>query len=657
MLTDLLVTAIVDFAQPDWGDGNSAPRERCHRAANSMLLGRGGDVRCRFVPYAFLAARERMHPRASVLQPRVQVAADHAQQLPDRFDCLLAGRLHDTAKLRDALQLPPATQDAAIYAHAWLRWGEECDTRINGDYAAILWARDDKLLRLARSPLSRQPLHLWRDGNRIIASSTPRAIFAAGVASRVDDDRLADLLFLNLKDPNASRYAGLSRIGPGHVARHRPDGSHLRRYWSAASVPPVRFARDEDYVEATREQLRAGVSAATADADEPAILLSGGLDSQTVAAFVLEGLPQGRHLHSFTATPASGYRAEHRPDVIEDESAAVQALAAMYPALRPEFVQADPDALLPDYDKFMLLSAWPAMNEGAQQWVGQALRLARQSGCDAMLCGDLGNAAFSFGGETAIAGLMRSGRWRSAWHEIRASRDPRGIARRAFALAVRPNLPLSAKLAIDGARGLLKPAFGNWNGLDPEFARGSGVIERARAAGYDWHGYIPRDASAWRRDLLATFESEGAEISLGLELLHGVPLRDPLAYRPLVELCAGMPDDQFLRHGTDRWLARRVVLGKVPDTVRLEQRMGRQSADWPLRFAAGRASLLADMHSMEQDPRLAHIFDFAGMARDLAAWDGTDRPRDGNTARIAFRIARAVMAARFVRHVEGRNAG
>ena len=647
-MSDLLVTAIVDLGGEGWPGPDTADR-----VAGSMLLGLGGDVRCMQAGSAFLAARTPHRHRHPGRRPQVtQVRSDPA--MPAGLHCLLAGTLHDIDSVSRMLGLPPDADKAAMFAHAYARWGDDVENRLHGDYAAILWHDQETLLRLSRSPLSRQPLHVWRDGPHVVASSTPRAIFAAGIPSYVDDDRLADLLLLNLCDPNSSRYAGLSRVGPGHVAHHRPGGARIRRYWAIDDLPKVRFSRDEDYAEAASDALAKAVAASTENLRKPGMLLSGGLDSQAVAAFALA---RADDLPSWTNVPAPGFTPVPRPDSFADESDHVRALAAMYPGLEPHFLHADPDSLLPCYDRFLMLAAWPGFNEGGLQWVGKALHRASTLGCDAMLCGDAGNIGFSYGAEPAIAHWARSGRLIRATREILFSGDDRGIVRRTLSLAVRPNLPASLQHWIDRKRSWAKPVTGYWNALSHDFARDSGAFDRARAAGYDPHGAMPRTSRAWRGEVAASLASETAEISLGLELLHGVPLRDPLAYRPLVELCAGMPDDQFLHRGTNRWLARRVLEGRVPEIVRTETRMGRQSADWPLRFAASRESLLAELESMQRDPRLARIIDFPAMARDLAAWPGTDDPQDGYTMRIAFRIGRAVMAARFVRHVEGRNVG
>ena len=60
---------------------------------------------------------------------------------------------------------------------------------------------------------------------------------------------------------------------------------------------------------------------------------------------------------------------------------------------------------------------------------------------------------------------------------------------------------------------------------------------------------------------------EAGDIYTAMENINGIVLREPASYRPLFEFCASLPDDQYLRNGKSRWLARRLLKGKVPDMV------------------------------------------------------------------------------------------
>ena len=95
----------------------------------------------------------------------------------------------------------------------------------------------------------------------------------------------------------------------------------------------------------------------------------------------------------------------------------------------------------------------------------------------------------------------------------------------------------------------------------------------------------------------------------GMELLYGIPLRDPAAYRPLVEFCHGLPTGIFRRDGTDRWLAREMARGRMPEEQRLRRDIGLHHVDWHRRIARARPQLLDELERMAGDADIAAMLD------------------------------------------------
>lgn len=619
-----------------------------------MLLGKGGgDVRQAAAPGALLAAREpvayaqrSMRPKTRRMPPPSHASGCYA---------LFAGHLHNRSEMLDQLNLPPITTDAMIYAEAYASFGADCDSQIIGDYASILWFPDKRTLRLAASPLSMQPLHLWRDGNRIVVSSNPRMIFACGVQPLVDDRKLADSLMVNFTDTTQSWYKGLSRVAPGTCEIHDPSGVKSTRFWSVSEVEPVRFAKDDDYVEAVAEQFDHAITAAMQGAHTPGIMLSGGLDSQAVASFAVNNLAPGKQLRSYTWKPVDEFVPNDHPGHFDNETDHVRELIAQYPQLVPSFIT-EPDVEYGHYyDRIFMLSGWP--NYAYLNWVDALYEQSHKDGCDIMLTGVLGNATFSFDGSIGMAGWLRSGNWIRLISELRHYSYPKSFLKRFYRMALKPNLPLSLKRRIDTAKGVLPDPFNRWVPMKEDYATSNGVLERAEDRGFDYHFFVAKNGAAIRELSVQFFELETAQIRQGTRLLHGVETRQPLAYRPLVELCAGIPDDQYLRDGQNRWLARRLLKGRIPEVVRNEIRQGNDSADWPIHMMKHRPGLLKELESLKGDERLGGILDFERLHENFAQWDGTNAPGSYNESKIPSSIGRAIRTARFVKHVEGRNVG
>lgn len=624
------------------------------RVASSMMLGKGGgDVYQAHAPGALLASREAATYARRSMRPKMRRMPPPLHQ--SGCYTLFAGYVHNRDEMLDRLGLSPTTSNALLYAEAYARFGANCDHELIGDYASILWFADKRTLRLAVSPMSMQPLHLWRDGSRIVASSNPRMIFACGVQPLVDDDKLADSLMVNFSDTTQSWYKGLSRVAPGTCEIHTPDGVESTRFWSISEVKPVRFVKDEDYVEAVAEQFDRAVTTAMQGASCPGIMLSGGLDSQTVASFAVNNLAPEKQLRSYTWKPVDAFVPNDHPGFFDNETDHVRELAAMYPQLVPSFIS-EPDVEFGHYhDSIFLLSGWPSYSY--LSWVDRLLEQSYSDGCDVMLTGALGNPTFSYDGMTGLAEWLRSGNWVRLISELRKQNYPRSFLRRLYRMAIKPNLPLNLKKRIDQAKGVLHSPFDLWVPMKEDFATGNGAMERAEELGFDYHFFAFSSAAKMRELSIQFFEAETAQIHQGTRLLHGVEVRQPLAYRPFVELCAGIPDSQYLRGGQNRWLARRLLKGRIPEVVRTELREGNDTADWPIHMMKHRPGLLKEMEALKTDERLGAIFDFDRLHETLEQWDGTNAPGSYNETKIPASIGRAIRTARFVKHVEGRNVG
>ena len=131
--------------------------------------------------------------------------------------------------------------------------------------------------------------------------------------------------------------------------------------------------------------------------------------------------------------------------------------------------------------------------------------------------------------------------------------------------------------------------------------------------------------------------------------------RDVAAYRPLIEFCAGLPTRQFVSGGQQRWLAKRMAVGRMPEAQRLNPRYGRFQVDWHARLTPRIGELAAEARRIERHPWLGELIDTDRVCRllkewpEVTPWDWEELyPRQGS-------IPRAIQAARFVNFVEGRN--
>lgn len=571
---------------------------------------------------------------------------------PSGAQVLLNGTIENAAALGQELGLSPA-DPARLYGAAVDRWGARADLKVIGRYCAIV--NTAGAIRLARSPWDAPPLHYASFDGMTVASSVPRVLLAAGLPDRLDQTKLADNLYFNLLDSERGWYEDAFRVPHGCCVTITADGARLDRFYDPASLPEVRFARPADYVEAATELLREAVGKALERSRKPAIQLSGGLDSAIIAAEVMRQLPPGQRLPSYTFTSLRDWSGTGRPGLYANDRDKVEAFAAMHPALDPQFT----DNSATGFDahwREMFIAMGAAPNYLCNYYHYHELwAQARNAGCDAILTGEYGNQTISGDGRAAYTEYFRSGQWRQLFAALAARPDdPRPMWQKFAALTLVRSLPPAWRRAIRRRRHPGRVSVNEAVSMLPAAA-----AEQARARAVSIGAVFENEYFATRRESV-NFEyywidSAGGDVEQAFEQLYGIAQIDVFRYRPLVELCAGMPTSVFMKDGTDRWLAREMARGRMPEAQRTERRQGDHNPDWMQRMAPRREELREMIARIGDKDHLRSLLDTEKMGALLEDWDhGDPADSDFRIPREAG-ITRGLLTARFVEFNRGSN--
>jgi len=589
---------------------------------------------------------------------------------PPGLSLVLDGWIANRDEIEPALGLEPARArampDSALALAAWREWGEGALDRLDGGFTLIVWDEVAHRLTAARSVRNAPPLHWHESADRFALASTANAIHALGdVARELDEVKFADSLVLNYNDAERSYFAGIRRLRMGRVMTLDSAGVAVRRYFDLRDAPPVRFARDEDYVEAANELLTRAVRRSLRANETPAMMLSAGLDSTAVAVTAIELLRAGGGdpfpLVSFTSVPGPGWsgRALHR-GVIGDESGPVRELAARYPEIETNFLDCAGIDFTTWLDRIFLLGEAPPRAVNNLGWYVEIMRQARQRGKRVVLSGESGNATFSLSGVGLFPQLARGGRWLTLWRQVRALGYPRRAMLRPLAgYALLPLLP-------PGAGRVLRLLLGDSeahghavrSAIHPGYAREIDLAARMRETGFD--DTFAQPAFGEMRSAVM-FDSgvgeDGRCVAMGAQALTGVQVRDPLADRALARFCAGLPEEQLLWNGVDRRLARRMMADRLPDAI-LRAPHGDQGADAFERTTRRLPEIARELEEARADPLLARAIDIDRLERIVRNWpdsepNGPDRHADDQL--IRYGMPRALSAMRYARWVSGAN--
>ncbi len=505
---------------------------------------------------------------------------------------VLAGEIYNHRELANRLRATGHVfrthSDTEAVVHVWEVRGRDALEDLEGVFGLAVWHETSQTLVLARDRLGVKPLYYALLPDQIVFASELKAMLAHPAISReLDVDALSAYLTNGWLPAPQSILRAVRKLPPGHRLVYAGGETKLEQWWdvrygggpSEEIVGVAHLAAALDV--SVRQQLSADVPVG--------ILLSGGMDSATVAA-IARG-HSARRLQTFSI----GFE---EPSL--DESPHARAMAEMLGAEHHEHV-VGARAVLDLVDGLAALVDEP-LGDASVLPTYVLSRFARRS-VTVALSGD--------GGDEVFAGspIYRAHKLARAWQRMPAPlrRPLRALVERLPAAddELRPGVRLNRVAA---AAAMLDPVVrhASWmGGFTPDEQRELLTAETlARLSAAPSYAALERLAesvstSPWL-DQLLYLDLKG---SLGEGMLQKVDrasmacsleVRVPLLDRRVVEVAALLPPRMKLKGFRAKHILKRTMRGRVPPAVmaRPKQSLGVPLTRW---FRGELAPLLRDV--------------------------------------------------------------
>jgi asparagine synthase (glutamine-hydrolysing) len=207
----------------------------------------------------------------------------------DRYAIVFNGEIVNNPQLRRELEgaydFTTDHSDTETILAAWLRWGDEAWTKLEGMYAVAIWDRKERRLCLARDPMGIKPLFITEQRGGLAFASEITALSALeGHEFDLDEYGVDDFFCFGHTLPPRTIFRQVWPLQPGHVLHVGPKGeAKVSRFWKAR-LDIVQGRSEQDWIEETREQLLRTVSHHLLADVEVGAFVSGGVDSGAIAA-------------------------------------------------------------------------------------------------------------------------------------------------------------------------------------------------------------------------------------------------------------------------------------------------------------------------------------------------------------------------------------
>ena len=226
----------------------------------------------------------------------------------DTVHVVFNGEIYNFVELRESLaglgHRFRTLSDTETIVHAYEQWGDDFVNHLNGMFAIALWDEERARLVLARDRAGIKPLYFAHINGVLVFGSELKALLNSGLVPReLDYQALGQYLSLEYIPAPASIVRGVRKLRPGHVLTASMDHVSERAYWDlslAQSESDPLPGSVDDHVRAFREVLQRAVEQEMVSDVPIGVLLSGGIDSSTVAALMTRAT--GEPVQSFSVS-------------------------------------------------------------------------------------------------------------------------------------------------------------------------------------------------------------------------------------------------------------------------------------------------------------------------------------------------------------------
>ncbi len=179
--------------------------------------------------------------------------------------------------------------DTEILPHLYEEYGDAMVEYLNGMFAFALWDKRRQKLLIARDRFGEKPLYYGVFDNKLIFASEPKVLLEnPHVERELNLDSLRQYLSFDYVPAPASIYKNIYKLPAAHLLILERGEIKTRRYWNLSFEKPAEKLSVSEASEQLKELLADSVRMRLVSDVPLGILLSGGVDSSTVAAFAAQ---------------------------------------------------------------------------------------------------------------------------------------------------------------------------------------------------------------------------------------------------------------------------------------------------------------------------------------------------------------------------------
>ncbi len=252
---------------------------------NSYLSHRGKDGKGIYINNNIALG----HTRLSIID--LSFAAKQPMISNDkRYVLVFNGEIYNFNELKSQIKEYnfKSNTDSEVVLAAYIKWGKDCLTNLNGMFAFAIWDNLKKHLFIARDRLGIKPLYIYYNKSKFIFASEIRALINSKLLNiELDFNSLTNYLsYQTVYAPN-SFVKDIRILMPGHYIELNKNEYKIKKYWN---ISDKNYNQTENSYFETKNKVKNLLENAVKErliSDVPiGAFLSGGIDSSIIVALM-----------------------------------------------------------------------------------------------------------------------------------------------------------------------------------------------------------------------------------------------------------------------------------------------------------------------------------------------------------------------------------
>jgi asparagine synthase (glutamine-hydrolysing) len=205
---------------------------------------------------------------------------------------ILNGEIYNYRELRAELETRGHTfrsaSDTEVLPHLYEEYGDGMVRELNGMFAFALWDSRRRRLLIARDRFGEKPLYWGVFDNTLLFASEPKVLLAhPAVKPAPNLQALRQYLSFDYVPAPLSIYEGINKLPAAHKLTLEHGRVCVERYWQLSYKTTEPVPSEQEAAEHLRELLADAVRMRLVSDVPLGVLLSGGVDSSTIAALAV----------------------------------------------------------------------------------------------------------------------------------------------------------------------------------------------------------------------------------------------------------------------------------------------------------------------------------------------------------------------------------